>query len=170
MGRIPPSDAELCVVREDEKNVLKNLWNLYAHDMSDYRETIEINEDGSFPFPDIDLYFSKSYLHPLLIRVNGKIAGFILISEPPYFKYKVDYGIEEFFILRKYRRNGVGSAVINRIFDMYKGKYWYIILEKNQASRNLFKKILNNKNIKCVERLKDFDEATKCYDYNFTVE
>lgn len=168
--KILSSEVTLNEVQEHEKYILKNLWNLYAHDMSEYRKTIEISEDGTFPFTDdVNKHFNKSCLHSLMIKVNEKIAGFILIAEPPYFKDKCDYCIEELFILRKYRNNGLATMVINRIFELYKGKYWYIILERNKASLSLFKKIHEENNIQYHEIIKNFDEITKCFYRTFIV-
>ena len=165
-----PESIELKILGEDEKHILKNLWSLYAHDLSEYRETLNILEDGTYLFPDFDLYFKEDYMHPILIKVDGKIGGFVLLIEPPYLKERYDYGIEEFFILKKYRKKGVGTQVINKIFNMYKGNYWYIILEKNIASRSMFLKLYKSSNIKFEEKLIDWDEVTKCYEYSVFIE
>ena len=53
---------------------------------------------------------------------------------------------------------------------MYKGNYRYIILEKNIASRSMFFKLYNSKNIKFEEKLIHWDEVTKCYEYFVFIE
>ena len=163
--KILPESIELKILGENEKHILKNLWSLYVHDLSEYRETLNVLEDGTYPFPDFDLYFKEDYMHPILIKVDGKIGGFVLLTEPPYSKV-YDYGIQEFFILKKYRKKGVGTQVINKIFKTYKGNYRYLILEKNIASRSMFLKLFKSSNIKYEEKLINLDELTKCYEYS----
>ena len=93
----------------EEMPVVANLLELYAHDFSEFH-SVEPGPDGRFEYPDLPLYWSETGRHPFLVRVDGKLAGFALIRETlPVSGSNSIWDIAEFFVLRAYRRGGVGT-------------------------------------------------------------
>ena len=78
------ADVTLHTAEPDQKPVLENLFQLYTHDFSDFwagREDGELEEDGRFAdYLHLDSYWTEPERTPLLIRVEGYLAGFALIN------------------------------------------------------------------------------------------
>jgi predicted acetyltransferase len=107
-------------------------------------------------------------LHPILVNSEDNVIGFILLSEPPYVKPGCDYCIQEFFILKKYRKKGFGIAAINELFKAYKGQYSLLILEANIAALNFWRNVHSYNGVKFEEGLIDLD-FRRCYYQVFEV-
>ena len=96
-----PPTVEITAATLDDKIAIRHLVELYAHDFSELTGG-DVDEHGEFGYPDLDRYWTDSDRHPFLIRVDGRIAGFALVrSGSPH-------DMAEFFVMRKYRRGGVG--------------------------------------------------------------
>lgn len=102
----------------EQKSVLRNLIELYSHDCSEFNDD-DIGEHGFFGYKYIDHYWTESGRHPFLIWADGKLAGFVLVRQCPVDVHR----IAEFFIMRKYRRMGLGEEVACRIFKMFPGRW-----------------------------------------------
>src|SRR5271154_5045561 len=60
--------------------ILANLLELYAHDFSEFHD-LNIGEDGRFGYRSLSLYWSEPHRHPFLIRMDGKLAGLVLVKK-----------------------------------------------------------------------------------------
>src|SRR5689334_21244509 len=79
---------------------LGQLVELYLHDMSE-TFPIEPGEDGRFGYPRLAAYWSEPERHfPLLIRADGRVAGFTLVTRgSPASDDPNVLDVAEFFIL-----------------------------------------------------------------------
>ena len=140
-------NIEVVPASVDDKPVLRQMMELYLYDFSEFADT-DLNEHGYFDYSHLDHYWVESNRHPFLIRVNSKLAGFVLVHQNTYF-FDSKYMLSEFFILRKYRKKGVGRKVAFHIFDLYCGsweiyqphinliakKFWKTIIEAYTAGK-----------------------------------
>jgi predicted acetyltransferase len=61
---------------------------------------------------------------PFLVRVDGKLAGFVLVARYDYLTgIKDTWVMAEFFIMRKYRLHGIGEYVACHIFNQFPGDW-----------------------------------------------
>ena len=60
--------------------------------------------------------------HPFVIRVNGELAGFAMVKQMTGGE-PADYDMGEFFIVRKFRRRGVGARVATDLFARFPGTW-----------------------------------------------
>ena len=62
--------------------------------------------------------------YPFVIRVNGELAGFALVKQ---FNEgaTADFDMGEFFVVRKFRRQGVGKEVAHQLFAQFPG-HWEV--------------------------------------------
>ena len=60
--------------------------------------------------------------HPFLIRVAGELAGFAMVKQMAPSQV-VDFDMGEFFVVRKFRRAGVGKQVAWQLFDRFPGQW-----------------------------------------------
>jgi predicted acetyltransferase len=123
--------------------VVQNLFALYAHDMSEF-VGIDVEDDGRFAIPaSLSSYWEgpdASQRHPFLVRADGKLAGFALIRQIGADPVTLDMG--EFFILRKYRRSGLGRQVACALFDRFAGDWEVRELPSNTTAQAFWRRVI----------------------------
>lgn len=123
--------------------VVRNLFALYAHDMSEF-VSLDVEDDGRFAIPaSLASYWEGpdvSRRAPFLVLADGKLAGFALvrrIADDP-----VTYDMGEFFILRKYRRSGLGRTAAWLLFDRCNGDWEVRELPANAGAQAFWRRII----------------------------
>ena len=125
-------DIRIEPIRIEQKSVFVQMMELYNYDFSVFSEN-DINEYGYFGYPRSDDYWNEAGRYPFFIRVNGKLAGLVLVrSCCEYTNLENPHNIAEFFVMKKYRRQGVGKTAAKRIFDLFPGGW-----EVSQWTNNL---------------------------------
>lgn len=127
----------------EQKHILEHLLELYSHDFSEFIE-IDVDEEGRYGYPQLGMYWTEPDRHPFLIRSGEKWAGFVLVRKiagdhPDAGSY---YSIAEFFIIRKYRRSGIGKAVAHEIFRMFPGRWEVFQLTTNLPAQAFWRKTI----------------------------
>ena len=116
----------------DELPVLRNLWELYVHDFTEFVPR-EPGADGRF---ETDASFVARIAAPqelLWIRREARVAGFVFIR--PCSFLTGDPGVSDlaqFFVLRGHRRAGVGLAAAALAFARRPGSW-----EVRESASNL---------------------------------
>ena len=135
-------DIKLVETTETEKSVLQQLLELYAYDFSEYDDA-DVNEYGYYDYTYFDHYWTEENRHPFFIRVDGKLAGFTLINEYCYVvKDPGTKSIAEFFIMRKYRRKGIGKSAAVKVFDRFPGNWEVIQHGENEPSQVFWEEVI----------------------------
>ena len=135
----PESGVELIPASVEQKPVLANLLELYSHDFCDFID-LEIGHDGRFGYCDLDLYWTAPQRHPFLIYVNSKLAGFALVNEIRGSQSNfTSWDMVEFFVLRRYRRRGIGTRVAHEVFSRFPGQWQVRVRESNQPACKFWK-------------------------------
>ncbi len=123
----------------EQKQVLRNLMELYQYDFSELSGD-DVNEHGLFDYRYLDLYWIEEKREPFIILVDNNIAGFVLVnghlvhSTNPNTK-----ALAEFFILRKYRRRGIGKEVAQQIFSKHTGPWEVTVNDFNTRAFHFWK-------------------------------
>jgi predicted acetyltransferase len=126
----------------EDKTILRNLMELYAYDFSDF-DQCDVDADGLFGYNRLDHYWTEPGRYPFLVRVEGKLAGLVLVRTLDESKTDPVRSIAEFFILRKYRHHGIGKEVAHRIFDMFPGQWSVAQVENNQPAQAFWRKVIS---------------------------
>jgi len=136
------------LVKKDEKEILKNLLEKYNYEFSQYND-LDVNNLGLYGYDYLDNYWTENNRFPFFIKVNGKLAGFILINDYPEVNIETKYTLSEFFIMHKYRRLGIGKYAVNYILNKFKGRWQLKYHPKNEISKSFWTKAIgeytNNK-------------------------
>ncbi|MBD3922190.1 GNAT family N-acetyltransferase [Paenibacillus sp. PR3] len=128
---------EVTIIPYNDKNILSQLIQLYRYDSSEF-DGHALNEHGLYMYKYLDHQWTDEYRRPCLFRVNGEIAGFALVMlEVPRDRVKLSEAehtniIGDFFIMRKFRRQGYGKQAAIKLFDMFPGAW-----EIRQTGSNL---------------------------------
>ncbi|MBM3547143.1 MAG: GNAT family N-acetyltransferase [Alphaproteobacteria bacterium] len=134
------------VAAPTKEPVLANLIQLYTHDFSDFWARTprgDIGEDGRFaPYPYLPSYWTDETRVPLLLRVDGHIAGFALLNRHGHLRDDLDRNMAEFFVLRKYRRGGIGTAAMDTIYRRYPGVWETAVVRKNVQALAFWRRVI----------------------------
>jgi predicted acetyltransferase len=119
---------------EEQEPILANLLELYAHDFSEFID-LKIGADGSFSYKQLPLYWKESNRHPFLVTLNGHLAGFVFVRRGAEISNDTDVlDMAEFFIVRDYRRLGIGTKVAQEVWEKFPGKWEVRIIDRNQRA------------------------------------
>jgi len=133
------------VIKADERyrSVIKHLMQFYIYDFSEYVD-LDVEEDGLYKeYPYLDDYWKdESYRFAYVLRNDENYIGFVLVrlvaaEEREYFS------IAEFFIMRKYRRKGIGKAVAEQMFNLHRGQWEVHQMESNKPAQVFWTKVIN---------------------------
>lgn len=127
----------------EQKSVFIQMMELYNYDFSEFSDD-DINEYGYFGYSRIDDYWNEEGRYPFFIRVDGKLAGLVLVrSCSEYNHLSNPHNIAEFFVMKKYRRKGVGKVAAMKIFDMFPGGWEISQWANNLPAQNFWKQTIN---------------------------
>ena len=102
-------DISVEPILKEQKSVLVQMMELYSYDFSEFSGD-DINEYGYFGYPYIDNYWTEKGRTPFFIRVDGKLAGLVLVrSCSEYTALSDPHSIAEFFVMKKYRKQVIGE-------------------------------------------------------------
>jgi predicted acetyltransferase len=125
-----------------QKPVVERLMQLYMYEFTAMQDA-DVNQDGLFEYEYLDLYWSEPDRLPFLIYVNAAIAGFVLVNSYTVLNREVEAkSIAEFFVMQKYRLQGVGKTVARRIFDMFPGKWEIREIQPNVPAQRFWRKVI----------------------------
>jgi predicted acetyltransferase len=99
------------------KPVIRRLLELNAHDFSAI-DGRDLGPHGEYGYPYLDHYWTEAgWRQPYLVTADGRIAGCALVrlGDPNEFG--------EFFVVRKYRRAGVGTAAARSVLRRHPGTW-----------------------------------------------
>jgi len=131
-----PRDIKLIEVDEAKLPVVIHLSRLYAYDISGESQR-PTPADGLFAAHAED-FWHNPHLTCFLIKVNNELAGYAALSSDPD---AGTYALEDFFILRKFRRQKVGTFMLRTLFNRHPGP-WSIAQPANPAAFAFLEKVL----------------------------
>ncbi|WP_179281108.1 GNAT family N-acetyltransferase [Paenibacillus sp. XY044] len=141
-------------VEKSDKDILKQLIALFLHDLSEFNRDLEMNSsNGLFEFDVLDWFFEKDGLTPYFIYKKDKIIGFILLQSGPFSNQKfADYVLNSFFILKKYRRQGLGKEACKAFFTQLPGRYAVSQIKTNTPAIQFWRNIYESFYIEFYEK------------------
>jgi predicted acetyltransferase len=118
---------------------LFRMLELYQHDLSDVWDQ-DLDLHGEYGYA-LDEYWSSVDSHAYVVLVDSRYAGFALVVPRP----KVpggEYWLEQYFIIKKYRKRGIGSAVATALFDSLPGIWQVGQMEKNIHAQRFWRRVI----------------------------
>lgn len=126
-----------------QKVVIKNLIQFYLYDFSEFVD-IDVEEDGSFAaYPYLEDYWKdENNRFPYILQIDQKYIGFALVRaiETEQRQY---FSIAEFFVMKKYRREGIGKAAAQQVFNLHKGQWEVYQKESNKPAQIFWRKVID---------------------------
>ena len=127
----------------DHKIVMQNLMQFYIYDFSEYVK-YDVEDNGLFaPYPDLkDYWEGDNNKFPYIIKKNDKYVGFVLVKFISS-KDRSYFSIAEFFILKKYRHEGIGKAIAIKVFNLHKGQWEVYQKDSNKPAQIFWNKVIS---------------------------
>jgi predicted acetyltransferase len=130
-------DITLDPVTPALRPVVERLWQLYRHDLSEFRDS-HPDEQGRFTDGRLPAYVDGvGGRRALLVRYGGLPAGFVLLAGldvPPA-------TIGEFFVVRSLRRRGVGHQVATEVLRSRPGPWVVAFQEENPRAARFWRRV-----------------------------
>jgi predicted acetyltransferase len=119
-----------------DHTLLSNLLELYIHDLSRAFPNLELGPDGRFGYRRLPLYWSEpDRRFAFLIKCNGRVAGFVFVTrgspDSPETEDENVLDVTEFFVMRRYRRSGVGRRAAFLVWKRLPGTWTVRVSEGN---------------------------------------
>lgn len=128
----------------EHSGIIRNLMELYQYDFSEF-ESEDVNEEGLYGYKYLDYYWTVPGHFPFLIKVNEKLAGFALIREitPENRNNQSYFIVSEFFVMKKYRKGGIGKQVAIYLFNLFPGTWEVAELATNLPAQKFWRKVIS---------------------------
>lgn len=122
---------KLLPATQEQQSVIAQLYELYTYEMTDLAD-FDIGSDGFYRYPDLPLFWTMPDRFPYLIWVDDKLAGFALFQKgSPIDDNPEIWDIAEFFIMRKFRNQGIGKYVAALIWNTHPGTWQIRVWDNN---------------------------------------
>lgn len=126
----------------DDEAVLERLFQLYGYDFSEFTAS-DVDAEGLYEEEALDRWWSEPARHPFLVRVDGQLAGLALVQQKSHFTGDANVtDMDEFFVMRKYRRRGVGREVATRLFDLFPGRWEVRQIAANTPAQSFWREVI----------------------------
>jgi predicted acetyltransferase len=134
--------VQITVAGPDDAGRLGALFELYAYDFSEILD-LDVGENGRFVVPPLDAWWTEPWRHAFLIRVDATLAGFALVQERSRLTgADAVNDMAEFFVVRRYRRRGVGQHAAEWLFDRFRGPWEVRQRAENHAATAFWRRAI----------------------------
>jgi predicted acetyltransferase len=139
----PSAYIEVIPAAPEQEPILSNLLELYAHDFSEFHD-IDIGEDGRFGYRSLPLYWSEPDRHPFLVRIDRKLAGLVLVKNGSEVSgSEAVWDVAEFFVIRGYRRRGIGTQVAHEVWRRFPGLWEVRVMQSNVSAYHFWARAIS---------------------------
>jgi predicted acetyltransferase len=155
---VPAVNVQVTPAAADDRERLRALLELYVYDFSELCG-LDVGDDGRFRVPTIDHYFADPRCHPFLLRADERLAGFALVQGKSRLSGDESvYDMAEFFVLRRYRRRGVGERAAQALFARFTGPWEVREREGNDGATAFWRRAIGRYTDGKFEELRLDDE------------
>jgi predicted acetyltransferase len=135
-------NVEVVETAEEDRGLIENLAQLYAYDFSEILG-FDVEPSGRFEAAFLREWPTEQR-RCFIIRADGCPAGFALVGMCSVVSNSTDVtDMNEFFVLRKYRRQGVARTAAHKLFDMFPGRWEVREVGPNVAAQAFWREIIS---------------------------
>lgn len=140
-----------------QRETLANLVQLYIHDFSEFLSgdrKLAVQEDGRYSdLLRLDEYWREADRSVWFIRAGGELAGFALINTHSHCDRPVDFNMGEFFVMRTFRREGVGARAAIDLIAMHPGQWEIAASVRNSPALAFWPRVIVAAKSREIEQL-----------------
>jgi len=124
--------------KPSQRETLANLVQLYIHDFSEFlsaQRKLAVGENGRFAdLLRLDDYWNEPDRSVWFIRAGGELAGLALLNTRSHCNRPVDFNMAEFFVMRTFRRDGIGVRAAVDLIRMHPGQWEIAVSLRNSPA------------------------------------
>lgn len=136
-------DAQINEVFEKDSRVIENLLQLYQYDWSEILDGT-IQDNALYNYIDLQAFWTRKNPRAFLLKVTGEIAGFAMVEDKSITGGSENtHYIEEFFVMRKFRRHNFGKFFAENLFNIITGDWEVWENNKNVVAVAFWKKVIS---------------------------
>lgn len=133
------SDVQLVVA---DPAVLRHLFEYYVYDFSEL-VPLDVDESGRFDVGRFERLLADPLCDAFVIRAFGKLAGFAVHeARSRITREEGVHDVAEFFVLRRYRRAGVGARAATTLFERFPGRWEVRQIAANVAATAFWRSVI----------------------------
>lgn len=136
--------VELIQTGPEHIELIRNLYQFYAYESSDWEQE-DVEADGRFYIHDEHLarYWQEPQWSANLILVEGYIAGFLLVERSEVVGIEAQE-LADLFILKRYRRKGIGAALATQVLMSGEGDWLVRFYDQDETSQGFWRSVLDH--------------------------
>ena len=123
----------------EDRLPVHRMLELYQHDLSDIWDQ-DLDSHGEYGYA-LDEYWETEGCHPFVATAAGKYAGFALVNQVVRLGTE-GYWMDQFFVLKKYRRHGVGQLLARSVFVALPGRWEVGQMPQNGVAQAFWRKVI----------------------------
>lgn len=116
--------------------VVERLWQLYRHDLSEFRGYVP-DADGAFPVRRLLSFFNDPDRRAYLLYSGSTPAGFALVRGIS----EASRVVGEFFVVRAVRRQRVGHEAALELVRLHPGRWEIAFQEENPGAACFWRRV-----------------------------
>ena len=133
------TDFAVRVAEATDRLPISRMLELYQHDLSDVWDQ-DLDCHGEYGYA-VDKYWNAEGCHPFVVTADGRYAGFALVDQSVRIGTE-GYWMDQFFVLRKYRRKGVGALLARSVFAALPGRWEVGQMPQNLAAQVFWRNVI----------------------------
>ena len=118
---------------------LKRMLELYQYEISDMFDQ-DLDTLGEYGY-DLTRHIEGKRFFAHVVLVDGRYAGFALVA-PAIVTQTDGYWMEQFFILKKYRRSNLGAELARSVFQSHPGPWEVGQMPTNFPAQAFWRKVI----------------------------
>jgi len=138
---------------------LQNVYPLYLHDISEFDASrYRLTTSGHWSPDYLPYWLEHSFCLPLVALASDDPIGFAFVGRPPFpfMSASCDFRLCEFFVLRAYRRTGLGRMIALEVFSKMPGIWELVVLSRNMKAAQFWREVLP---LACTARPRESSDA-----------
>jgi predicted acetyltransferase len=135
--------VEVVPASQEQEPIVANLIELYAHDFSEFID-LKLGANGRFGYQHLSSYWKEPNRYPFLVMVDGLWAGFVFVRRESQISGDQNiWDMTEFFIVRGYRRLGIGREVAHQVWRKLPGAWEVRVINRNKKAVEFWRRAIS---------------------------
>lgn len=133
------NDLEVRPATLADRLPIQRMLELYQHDLSDLWDQ-DLDLHGEYGYA-LDRYWRDPKCKAFAFLMAGKYAGFALVDNAVSLPEN-ELWMGQFFVVKKYRRRGLGSVAAKRVFDQVRGRWEVGQMPMNLPAQAFWRRVI----------------------------
>lgn len=151
----------------EDFGALRRMLELYQYDISDIYDQ-DLDAQGEYGY-ELAQHMEGRRFFAHVVLVNDRYAGFALVA-PAFVTQTAGCWMEQFFILKKYRRANIGAALARHVFRSHPGPWEVGQMPGNLPAQAFWRSVISSLTMARYTEIQVTDGRWKGVVQRFTVD